>query len=317
MPPYLPVASITRSQQVRLGRGPGLAKVRELNPTDSPIGYQSGALLGPFYADLGQGNVRRDLEHHLAIGAVLPLGVPSKTVYTDLFAPSGLAVTAGSGYALNVAAGVIQSRWSGAQINVPATTVTPGAPPAYGTRTDLVLVSATGAVSVVAGAPDTLGAPTYEVDTVATTGTPTGGTFQLGFNYNGFWFVTGNIAYNAAASAVATAVLAATGGPNNVALSSFAPGAALTGSGGALTTAPVTLTAGGGLEGPITNVQVVANALTGGTTPGVTFTRVTQGAGGQSQTPGGSALVLAAVNIPATATSSSNYTITTGQLLTS
>lgn len=314
MPPYLPVFSISRSQSIRLGRGPGNVTVSELNSGDIPINPQTGALIGPFYADLGNANTRRDYQHHQTLGALIDVGSSSNTVYTDLFG-SGLVVTAGTGFALNIAAGFITSRYSGAQIAVPAQVVTPAVPPLFGGRTDLVTVNAAGIVSIVAGTADLIG-PTYQVTSVATSGVPTGGTFKLGVTYNGFFFQTAAIAYNAAASAVATAVLAATGGPNNIALSAYAPAAALTGSGGPLGTAAAVLTASAGLEGSFT-VGVLANALTGGTTPSATATVTTTGVGAVGAGPNGSSLILAPVYIPSTASTSANYTIGAGSMLTS
>lgn len=314
MPPFVPYLSVSRSQSVRLGRGPGNQNVAELNSGDTPTNPQTGALIGPFYADLGNNLVRRDVQRHQAIGALVSVGNVSNTVYTDLFAPSGLVVTAGTGFALNVSAGVIQSRYSGAQLAVPATTLTPLAPPLFGNRDDIVVVGPNGAVSLVAGQAD-LVAPTYEVDALTATGGATGGTINIGFNYNGYWFQATGIGFAATAAAVGTAMLGATGGPNNETLAQFAPGATVTGAGGPLGTAPVTLTAGGGLEGPITNLQAT-NLLTGGT-PVVTFTRTTPGVGASSPSNNGSYLILASVNVPAGAGSSAAYTITTNAKLTS
>lgn len=307
MPPYLPVVSIERSRstQVRLGSGPGTTVPPSIDLGDTVTAPQSGALHHAFYADLGQALVRRDLQRHSAIGQVLVVGVPSNTVWSDLFraSGSGLAVSAGSGFGLNVSAGTIQSRLYGAAYQLPVAAITGGAllpqPPSTGDRTDLVVVDAAGNISVIPGSPATA---TYEIDSVTTTGTPTGGTFILSFKYNGYFYTTSTIAYNAAASAVASAVLAATGGP-------ALPAASLTGSGGALPTA-VTLTASGALEGPITGQTANGAALTGGTSPTATFTQTTAGVGGQAPTLGGNYLPLAYVFVPSTATSSSNYTIT-------
>lgn len=313
MPPFLPVMSLSRSQSTRLGRGPGSQLVPELNSGDTPTNVETGGLIGPFYADLGNPLTRRDFQHHATLGALVTMGVPSNTVYTDLFAQSGLVVSAGSGFALNVAAGVLQSRFSGAQLVVPATVLTPAAPPAFGNRDDLVVVNSSGVVSIITGQADVV-APVYEVDTLTSTGGATGGTVNIAFNYNGIWFQATGITFSATAAAVATAMLAATGGPNNETLAQFAPGATITGSGGALGTAPVVLTTGGGLEGPITNLQVT-NLLTGGT-PVVTFVRTTPGVGASSPSINGSYLILASVNVPTGATGSGNYTITTNAKLT-
>lgn len=304
MAPFLPIVSISRSQAVRIGHGPNAAPPSITYNSGNP---QTGGLPYLFYADLADGNVRKDLQHHQAIGAILEMGAPSLTVWSDLFKVSGLAVSNGTGFALSVASGTIQSRFYGAQLAVSAQTVTPAAPSSTD-RTDLVVVSPAGVVSIIQGAAAGAAA-TYEVDSVATSGTPTGGTITLGFTYNGFNYTTGTIAYNASASTVASAILAATGGP-------ALPSGSLTGSGGPLTTAAVTLTASSALEGPISNQRVVANALTGGTNPSATFTQTTAGSGSLTSGYGGSTLPLATVFIPSTATSNSNYT-TTSVALTS
>jgi hypothetical protein len=90
------------------------------------------------------------------------------------------------------------------------------------------------------------------VQVVTINGTPTGGTFTLVVG----GVATGNIAYNAASSAVQTAVQA-TGGT--------AVGATVSGSAGG----PYTVTFTSGSQGPI---QVGNTALTGGTSPYVSIT---------------------------------------------
>jgi hypothetical protein len=119
----------------------------------------------------------------------------------------------------------------------------------------------------VAGELTSPGAPAAgndEVWTVATTGTPTGGTFRLSVGGR----PTAAIAYNAAAAAVEAAVEAI-----------GAVGANVTPGGGPLPTG-VTLT----FTGPrgrkslgATYLAVFSNDLTGGTTPTPTVTRTTPG----------------------------------------
>ena len=109
------------------------------------------------------------------------------------------------------------------------------------------------------------GAGTDEVQTVAITGTPTGGNFTLTFD----GATTGNIAYNANASAVQTAL---EGLPN------VDPGdITVTG-----TNPSFTLTFGGQYDD--TNVPQITStaALTGGTSPDVTTATSTQGAVGSA-----------------------------------
>lgn len=114
-------------------------------------------------------------------------------------------------------------------------------------------------------------ADVFEVDTVSISGSPTGGTFTLSFTYEGSNYTTGAIAYNATASAVAAAVLAAEGGP------SLPP--TLTGSGGPLPGSTVTLTASEELLGAFTSQAAVSSGLTGGTAPTAHYTSGTPGSG--------------------------------------
>jgi hypothetical protein len=311
MPPFLPAFSISRSQSVRLGRGPGNQNVPELNSGDIAINPQTGALIGPQYVDLGNPYTRRDYQRHQAMGALIDVGSTSNTVYSDLFG-TGFAVTNGSGFTLNVAAGVIQSRYSGAQIAVPATTVTTPGAPLFGTRNDLVIVNNAGVVSLLPGPMDTV-APTYDVVTVSSSAAITGGTFKVGFTYNGFWFTTAALANTTTGAQLATAMLAATGGPNNAALSAYAPSAVagLSATGAGLSTGAVNLvvTAAGGLEGPLQNVTLLNNTATGGT---LSLVHTTSGVGAQGFGPNGGYLILASSS---TAVGASSATLSGATLM--
>src|SRR3954470_8779523 len=110
------------------------------------------------------------------------------------------------------------------------------------------------------------GSPTNEVQTLAISGTPTAGTFRLAFKS----VTTAAIAYNAAASAVQSALEAlSTVGTGHV----VATGWPLPGS-------SVVLTFGGQLAGsnqPM--ITITSSAFTGGTTPAVTVTETTPGTG--------------------------------------
>lgn len=114
------------------------------------------------------------------------------------------------------------------------------------------------------------GAPTdgaNEVQEIAISGTPTGGTFTLTFGGQ----TTGNIAYNASAATVQTALraLSSIGSPNVVC------------TGGALPGTAVAVTFASALAG--TNVaQMTADDsnLTGGTTPAVAISTTTAGVTG-------------------------------------
>lgn len=113
-----------------------------------------------------------------------------------------------------------------------------------------------------AGAPVT---GTDEVQTLTITGTPTGGTFRLKFGP----FVTAEIAYNAAAAAVDTALEA---------LPAIGTGGVVC-AGGALPGTPVTITfSGAGLaRRPQPLITVVNAAFTGGTNPAAAVAETTPG----------------------------------------
>lgn len=298
---YLPVVSLNRGQQVRLGN----AFPDQLGRTKQ-TGNDGTRVFHATHVSLAQGNARRDLQRHSAIGSYEVVGaVTSK--WSDLFAPSGGTVSAGSGNSVNVSAFSLQSRLFPDQFPLSVAAVTNLATPSFASNDVyyLIKVDEYGNVTAVPGSQST-GAPTYEVDTVTITGTPTGGTFTLSFTYNGFNYVTAGIAYNAAASAVASAVLAATGVGSTTAPA--LPTSTLTGSGGALPGAAVTLTASGALEGPITNQSINISGLTGGT-PGGSFVSTTAGSGNATLPPfDGSSLPLASVFVAAGASAPSKIT---------
>ncbi|WP_324666443.1 Phage major capsid protein [Mycobacterium canetti] len=107
-------------------------------------------------------------------------------------------------------------------------------------------------------------APVNEVQTVTISGSPTGGTFTLAFR----GATTGNIAYNAAAATVQTALEGlSTIGAGNVAVSGSAGG-------------PYTCTFVGALAGQPIAEMTAAHALTGGSTPSVGVAETTPGVWG-------------------------------------
>lgn len=108
-------------------------------------------------------------------------------------------------------------------------------------------------------------AGTDEVQQIAITGGPTGGTFTLTFSGQ----TTSGIAYNAAASAVQSALEA---------LSNIAPGD-ITCTGGPLPGSNVSVSFAGGSYDGVDVPQMTANGsgLTGGTSPAVTVTTTTPG----------------------------------------
>jgi hypothetical protein len=108
------------------------------------------------------------------------------------------------------------------------------------------------------------GSNVNDVQTIAITGSPTGGTFTLTFN----GLTTANIAYNATAAQVATAVGAlANVGTGNIA-----------GSSGPLPGSSVILTFGGLLASMPQNLMTASGAgLVGGSSPNVTVTHTATG----------------------------------------
>lgn len=108
------------------------------------------------------------------------------------------------------------------------------------------------------------GTAVNEVQSLAITGTPTGGSIRLQYGTQ----VTAAIAYNAAAADVQAALEA---------LSSVGTGNVV-GTGGALPGSAVTLTFGGELAGlAVPLITVYSNSLTGGTNPAAAVTQTTQG----------------------------------------
>jgi hypothetical protein len=111
---------------------------------------------------------------------------------------------------------------------------------------------------------------TAEVQTLTTTGTPTGGTFTLGVTVNGVVQTTAGIVFNAAASAIQTALEALT--------SVGDAGVDITVAGGPLPTAvTITFKTTGALRG--SNVELIPNSagLTGGTLPKAVIVETTPG----------------------------------------
>lgn len=111
---------------------------------------------------------------------------------------------------------------------------------------------------------------TDEVQTVTITGTPTGGTFTLTFDGQ----TTSSIAYNAAATAVQTALLA---------LSNISPGDVTVGGGPGPGT-PYTVTFGGQYTSTDVPQMTATGSFTGGTTPAIAVTTTTPGVPGDTAT---------------------------------
>lgn len=110
----------------------------------------------------------------------------------------------------------------------------------------------------------TTGSPTNEIQTVTITGTPTGGTFTLTFSGQ----TTSVLAYNAAASAVQTALEA---------LSNLASGD-VTVTGGPGPGTPYVVTFGGNYAATNVPAMTATGNFTGGSSPAVGVTSSTEGA---------------------------------------
>lgn len=292
MAPFLAVVGFSRSMSIRLGKGPGNSVVQQIGMGDLPINPQTGGLNVLFYANLGDPNVRKDYQHHAAIGAIDSVGVlqTSPTGNTsDLFMTSGgFAVTAGSGLSVNVALGVLHGRTFGGVLDVPAVTnLALQTPNTTLGRIDVIAVDNTGRVFSAAGTPAP--AQVFEVDTLTLTGA-TGGTLSLTGAYNGVPFTVSGLSVTATAAQVATAVLAATGLASGIA-----------GTGGALGTGAVTLTASGIATGTFSNLAVNTSAATGA--PVASYVQTTAGVlGPQAPVVSGNSNGIATVVVAANAT---------------
>ena len=107
-----------------------------------------------------------------------------------------------------------------------------------------------------------------EVQSLAITGVPTGGTFTLTFSGQ----TTASIAFNATASAVQSALEA---------LSNIAPGDVVC-TGGPLPGTPVVITFAGAYAGSDVPAMTVTGSFTGGTTPAAAITTTTAGGSGNA-----------------------------------
>lgn len=137
MAPFLPVRAISRSQKIRIGRA-----------SSSEVSVDT-----TFYVDLGDGNAKRDLQHHQAIGAVVVVGALTNSI-ADVVVVTGATFTAGAG--LNnstIAAGELRTRSTGAHVPIILNTAVTFTANASGNpRVDQVIVNnTTGVVSVTAG----------------------------------------------------------------------------------------------------------------------------------------------------------------------
>jgi hypothetical protein len=153
-----------------------------------------------------------------------------------------------------------------AAVNQPSTIALPGAIVDLGSALDSLAYDAPVFASATDGLLADAAVDTNEVQTVTITGSPTGGTFTLTFGGQ----TTGAIAYNAAASAVQTALEAlSTIGVGNVVVSGSAGG-------------PYTVNFVNDLGNTNVAAMTASGAsLTGGTSPGVTIATATAGVQGR------------------------------------
>lgn len=142
--PFLPVQAVNRSQKVRIGKG-ATAVLLQPNVTS--------------YVDTSDGNVRRDLQRHSAIGSYIIVGNLSAST-ANIVVDNGGAVVPGTGVTANVSAGDLHNRSTGAWINGAAATNQALTLTTSAGQSQVFLVqwdNTTGAVGVTAGTPATTG----------------------------------------------------------------------------------------------------------------------------------------------------------------
>lgn len=133
---YLPIRALNRSQNVRIGKG---ATAVKLSSTATS------------YVDITDGNVKRDLQRHSAIGSYIVVGALTIS-NLDEIVQSGVT-TSPTNLVITVAAGELKVRSTGAFITVAGGTTTLSTADATKDRTDLITVDAvTGAQNHTNGA---------------------------------------------------------------------------------------------------------------------------------------------------------------------
>lgn len=106
MAPFLPVQSLNRSQNIRIGAGA------------SAVNLKPGVTN---FVDLGDGPSKRDLQRHSAIGAILVVGGITAS-NSNVVVKDGGVVTAGAGLTVNVSAGDLRDRTTGVETSGAAAT---------------------------------------------------------------------------------------------------------------------------------------------------------------------------------------------------
>jgi hypothetical protein len=134
---FLPVRALNRSQNVRINK----TRVTSTKTV---------------YVDLGNATAKRELQHHSALGAVIPVGPLSFTsnqvvVKYGVFTDQGVN---GTDLVVRTYEGVIVDRETSATVDVVQTDTTLAAADATNPRNDLIQVkTADGTVSKVTGTP--------------------------------------------------------------------------------------------------------------------------------------------------------------------
>jgi len=263
---YLPIISLDRSQNVRIGKG----FPDTLGPNSQIGTYVFHAL----HANLNDAGTRRDLQRHSAIGSYTVVGAVSAK-WVDLYASTNSIVSAGTGMTVSTAAFTVSSRLFTDQpaLSVASTSSTIAVPAStVGDVIYLITVDQYGNLVPVAGGAS-VGAPVYEVDTVTvSSGSATG---TLTWTYNGYNYTCAFTAAETAANlATAFAGASSTNGGPTMAQYGAVAGTNVVGTGGALGTAAVTLTFSGVLEGAVTNQAITTSTGT------ATYVATTPASGG-------------------------------------
>lgn len=122
---YLPVQAINRSQNIRLGQG--ATAVQLVSGTTS-------------YVDITNGAIKRDLQRHSAIGAILIVGGLTASNLNTIVASGATATVTGSTLVVTVASGELKNRATGVFTPIAGGTVTVSAADGTQDRTDLVWI---------------------------------------------------------------------------------------------------------------------------------------------------------------------------------
>lgn len=108
--PFIPVLAISRSQNIRIGSAMlGVGGSRLVGQMGDTV---AGVTPLPTYVDVSGPTSRRDLAHHMTLGAIVTVG-PLANISSPYFWSAAPAVTAGSGLSVNVASGTLVPRFYG------------------------------------------------------------------------------------------------------------------------------------------------------------------------------------------------------------